>query len=688
MKSIHLITPSLLCSTSLLYAQIEESETIVTANRYEQSINDASASISLIDAARFELIRPQSLDDILKGEPGIEFSGGPRITGEQLEIRGQGGNAITVRLDGARQNFASGHAGQRFFVDPMFLRSAEVIRGAKSHLYGSGAAGVVNLSTYEPNDIIDSEKGHGSMLQTGYQGVNDELSHMGIFAFGDDRFNMLLGYTNRTSNDVKLGNDEESVGSAIDRESLLLKMNYSPSDEHEFSLGYNYYTSEDENGANPQSDTSISNALVNRDISFYQLSLGHHWQPSDNDFIDLQSTFYYNQTNQTRSYLDESGSNLERENEHILETYGLDIVNRSSYSAMGAENTLIAGLEYYHDKQRGKESLDTFFSPGGVGTSSGRPNAESDSFAIYLENTSEWDNGFSLTAGIRYDYYKSKGENNSQSESQISPHIGLRYETNSGVSFYGDFATAFTAPTLNQLYQDGSHYGVIPTGFPPATSYFEEVFVANEELKPESSQNFERGIDFEQDLAGGDFDARIAYFHQNGQDTFDTEIVGGSVNPAYFGFMGPGTLTQAFRQSVNRSETTIKGFEADINYTKDDWYGRVTYSYLDGEDDDTGENLNTITGNKIFVELGYTFQDDLTIGVNALFVGSRDSKVSDDSLKTSAYDTYGVFAQWQCTDNLNLTAGVNNLLDQSYERTNTSNTEAGRNAYLGATYTF
>lgn len=679
---------SLACSLSLLHAQTEESETIVTANRYEQKKRDISASVSVIDEERFDILRPQTLDDVLRGEPSVEFSGGPRITGQQLEIRGQGGNAITVRIDDARQNFASGHAGQRFFVDPLFLKSAEVIRGAKSHLYGSGAGGVVNLSTYNPADIIDPDNSYGGKFQTGYQGVNDEVSYSGLFALGNDTLSILLGYADRSSNDLNLGNGNESEGSAIERESVLLKLNYHPSEDHEFSLGYNYYKSEDTNGANPQSDTNVSNALVDREISFDQITLGYQWNPEDNDLIDLKSTFYYNETNQTRSYLDDSGSNLDRRNEHILETLGLDISNRSLFRAFGAENTFITGLEYYHNDQEGKESRDTFFGAGGPGTSSGRPNADSDNFAIYLENTSEWDNGLSLTTGLRYDYYQTDSLTTDQNDSQFSPHIGLRYEAAEGLSFYGDYARAFTAPTLNELYQDGSHFGIVPTSFFPAVTYFEEVFIPNDQLEAESSQNFELGIDFEREISGAVFDAKVAWFYKKGEDTFDSEIVGSQDTPGFFGFAGPGTLTQDFRQSINRNNTTIKGIEADLNYTTDYWYARLTYSYIDGEDDDTGEKLNTTPGDKIFAEIGYHIGEDITVGVNALFVGGRNNKVNDDALKTSSYNIYGIYTQWNVNEDLSVTMGMNNIFDESYERTNITNTEAGRNFHVGASYKF
>lgn len=666
----------------------ELDEVVVIADRYEQKKSETSVAVSVIDEERFELFQPQTFDDVFRFEPGVEFSGGPRVTGEQLEIRGQGGNAVTVRIDGARQNFVSGHAGQRFFVDPLFLTSAEIIRGAQSHLYGSGAAGVVNLRTYEPDDLLAAEKFFGGKIHAGYQSVNDEQAYSGLFGLGDERLSFLLGFVNRSAGDIRLGNGLDSVGSAIDRDSYMTKFQFSPDDDQELAFGYNYYESNDQNGANPQAEESTSNALVDRDITYHQFTFGYSWNPGDNDLIDLDLTTYYNQTSQVRDYLGTTGSNVDRRNEHQLETYGVDLSNRARFDAFGAENTLVSGLEVSLDEQEGSETRDTFNSDGLPGSSSGRPDAESESVAVFLENQAAFRNGTTLTAGLRYDYYGTDGRDGSQSDSQFSPHLSIRHEVVEGISVYADYAHAFTVPTLNDIYQDGSHFGVVPTSFFPAVSYFEEVFVPSEQLGAESSQNFEIGVDVDRELACGNFQAKLAGFYKKGEDTIDSEIVGGASNPLYFGFAGPGTLTQAFRQSVNRDETTILGVELDMTYKTDLWYARLAYSYIEGEDESTGEELNTIPGDKLYLEGGYTPSDNFTVGINALFVGGRDGKVNDESLQTSGYGSFGLFASWTYDDHLTLTAGVDNLFDKEYQRTNVVNTEAGRNLYVSASYSF
>lgn len=666
----------------------ELDEVLVIADRYEQKKSDTSTAVSVIDGQRFDLFQPQTFDDVFRFEPGVEFSGGPRVTGEQLEIRGQGGNAVVVRIDGARQNFVSGHAGQRFFIDPLLLTSAEIIRGAQSQLYGSGSAGVVNLRTYESDDLLAAQKLFAGKVHAGYQSVNDEQVYSGLFALGDERLSFMLGFVNRSAGDIRLGNGLDLAGSAIDRDSYMAKFHYSPSDDQDLTFSYNHYESGDQNGANPQADTSSSNALVDREIKYQQYTFGYSRDPADNDLIDLDLTTYYNRTSQIRDYQATTGSNAGRRNEHLLETYGLDFVNRARFDVFGAENTLIAGMEVVLDRQEGTESRADFFAPGFPGTSSGRPDADADSVGVFLENQAKFHTATTMTAGLRFDYYSTDGRNNSQSDSQFSPHIEIRQEVAEGVSIFADYARAFTVATLNDLYQSGSHFGVVPTSFFPSVTYLEEVFVPNDQLKSESSDNFGIGVDVDRQIGDGNLQAKLLGFYKKGEDTIDSEIVGASVTPNFFGFAGPGTLTRFFRQSVNRDETTIVGVELDVTYRTEFWYARGAYSYIEGEDDSNGNELNTIPGDKLYLEAGYMPSENLTVGMNALFVGGREGKVTDATLQTSGYGTLGLFADWAVDESVTLAAGVDNLFDREYERTNVANTEAGRNFYVSASYSF
>jgi len=242
---------------------------------------------------------------------------------------------------------------------------------------------------------------------------------------------------------------------------------------------------------------------------------------------------------------------------------------------------------------------------------------------------------------------------------------------------------------LNQLYAEGSHFGVVPTGFPPNTSYFEDNFVPNDELTAERSRDIEFGIDWSGDNDHFSWNAKLTYFDKDGEDTIDFQSsIPAVTNPFFFGFLGPGALSSTFTQAVNVDNTTIRGFEGQFDLKADRWYASTGFHVIDGENDDDGTNLNSIPGDSIFVNVGYDVLDNVSVGWNSRFVGNRKNKVSDVNSQTSGYDVHGINAHWQVNENLGLTVGVTNLFDQEYEVTNINRTEAGRNLFITGTVNF
>ena len=64
-----------------------------------------------------------------------------------------------------------------FFIDPDLIRAAEVVRGAGSALYGSGAlGGIIAFRTLEAADVVGDEGGLAIAARAGYQGVNSEAN--------------------------------------------------------------------------------------------------------------------------------------------------------------------------------------------------------------------------------------------------------------------------------------------------------------------------------------------------------------------------------------------------------------------------------------------------------------------------------------------------------------------------------
>lgn len=121
---------------------------VVTASRREQSLQDVPVSVSSVDASWLGVRNFQTIDDALRYVPGVN------LTEYQVNIRGSSGysrgagSRVLLLVDGIP--FLTGDTGElNFETIPLGqVDRIEVVKGASSALYGSGAlGGVVNVLT-------------------------------------------------------------------------------------------------------------------------------------------------------------------------------------------------------------------------------------------------------------------------------------------------------------------------------------------------------------------------------------------------------------------------------------------------------------------------------------------------------------------------------------------------------------
>ena len=148
----------LLGAHSLVHAQTRESETtlkpvVVTASGYEQLVEDAPASITVIPRAELEKKAYRDVTDALKDVPGVVLTGGGSKS--DISIRCMSSSYTLIMVDGRRQSSRatrpnSDESGiEQGWLPPVeAIERIEVIRGPMSSLYGSDAmGGVVNIIT-------------------------------------------------------------------------------------------------------------------------------------------------------------------------------------------------------------------------------------------------------------------------------------------------------------------------------------------------------------------------------------------------------------------------------------------------------------------------------------------------------------------------------------------------------------
>ena len=125
------------------------SDTVVSANRMPEQRSQTSAATTVFDRQDIERLQVRSISELLERVPGVHVvrTGG---TGSQtgLFLRGTSSAQTLVLVDGQRIAAASSGTSSLEFLSPDQIERIEVVRGARSALYGSDAiGGVVQIFT-------------------------------------------------------------------------------------------------------------------------------------------------------------------------------------------------------------------------------------------------------------------------------------------------------------------------------------------------------------------------------------------------------------------------------------------------------------------------------------------------------------------------------------------------------------
>lgn len=132
---------------------------------------------------------------------------------------------ILTRVDGATQNFEKYRYGTSLELDPDLVRTVEVLRGAATLTEGSGAVGgVVLAETLDAADLLASDRRYGARARAGYAS-NDESRRSSASVYGQplDALDLLVSGTWRDTELIELSDGRRLPDSAEQQWSSLLK---------------------------------------------------------------------------------------------------------------------------------------------------------------------------------------------------------------------------------------------------------------------------------------------------------------------------------------------------------------------------------------------------------------------------------------------------------------------------------
>ena len=666
----------------------------VTATRNPMQAFDYPGMVSVMRRSDIRMRQGSSPDDILSFVPNVEFTLGPRRTGEAPSIRGLDGADVIILFDGARQNFGSTHDG-RFFIDPSLLKSVEVLRGPASSLYGSGATGgVIEFRTVNAADLLERGQDAGATVSAGYQDVSSES--WGTFtAYGraGHGLDVIGSVTKRDSGAITLGDSSELADADDDIVAALAKAGTAIADNQRLEASFLRFANTATEPNNGQGEGGrLAPGLVEKAIRSDTFRVAYEYSDALDTLLDLDVVAYFTDMQADELRLDDEGLGPRGELlKRDVGTIGFRLDNRSRLDISDdIAATLTYGAEYYRDSQDGS---------AGSGERDGVPDADAAFLGSFLqaEVLLSEPSGFVpghvlVVSGLRYDEYEtSRRGARSNEDSEVSSRLGVSWVPERWLMGFANYGDDFRAPTINEIYLSGTHFRIpLEDGLSLANR-----FVENPDLRPQRTRTVEigGGLTFDDIFEQGDSGRiKASYFRIAGEDFIDIFLE----QPPVFG--PDGLLPECRRPgacdgrtvSRNVSEAELDGWEIEGVYENDRLRLTLGFSSIDGRDETTGEHLGVLTPDQLTADLAVKLPEIDSVAGWRMLVADRFDKVNDEDEERSGYAAHDVYFSWQPSatslQGVRIELGVDNLFDKAYSRVFTGAFEPGRNLKASASY--
>lgn len=636
----------------------------IDVNALRQSADgETGREIVTLDEARIRSQQAQSVAELIRYEPNVVVSGGPRPGLQSISIRGLGEDKVLQVVDGVRQDFNSGHRPS-YFLDPLLLKRLEVVKGPVSSVWGSGAlGGVVSQQTIAAEDVLQAGANFGGFTAHSHNSNNRERTHTLALGARTDRSDWLLAGSLRQGDDPRLGNGQRLENAARDDQTLLLKGRLQVDEAQSVGLNLRQARVDGRVPSNGAVPPGTSNFLINRAQHTGTVALDYHLDPAS-DWVNTRVTLSRNQV-----AMDESRVSDGRFDQTDAVTHGLVVTNESRLG----QSRWLYGLDGYRERFQAQRSGSNRPQP---------PDAVSLVAGAFVQADLPLHEDWQLTVGTRYDRFDSEARNlpdsGKQRDDQLSPAIGLHWQATPWLGLALRHDRAFRAPTAEERFSSGAHFCLGPIGC--------NRFVPNPDLRPEKAANTELQARLQwADVLAADTVQVSANLFQNRVRDFIEQVVTPPSNTTPFPGPpnDPGTTT-----FVNVDQARLRGFEVTGHYARDHFQARLAYGQVRGEEERTGRALANVPADKLTLDLSRQWGQQLTTGVRVIRASSQDN--TPDGSRFDGYVTGDIYASWQplSVPALTLSVTVNNVSDRFYRQAFAQLDEPGREIIAALRYAF
>jgi len=607
----------------------ELDEVVITDSKFQIKRENSGKVITKITHKELQNLQGKTISEIINTTTGIEINGAKSSASQNLNyyIRGGRNRQVLVLIDGVALTDPSQIANDYDLrlINPDQIESIEILKGASSTLYGSGAAtAVINIKLKEAS----KEKVSANFRST----------------FG----------TNKSQNDEGLSiNDFKN---SISVNGTLNKFDYLASFGNQFTDGLSVIS----NGTEKDAYNAINGNLklgfkASKKLKISTYTSFDKFKADYDDSFSMTDADNLSETNQYRlgissEYTFEKGSlvfngaynNIERDikssfpTKFKAESIIADLFNRYNFND---KFYTVVGINAQQNK------MESFTIPFGGTNLEQSINPDNASFSIvdpYINGVYVSDFGLNINAGTRLNNHSEYGSH-------------LVYSMNPSYSKDFDFgylkglvsySTAYITPSLYQLFE--------PT-------------YGNGELEPEENTTLEVGAEIGISDKGN---FSLVYFNRNEKNFIDFVDLGGFV----------------FLYNNVNEEFTASGVEFSGNYKFSKTVkisANATYTKVDKDLDlripelKINARFDYQVFNNTFMSFSYQFNDNRKDSV------FNSSTFMNEEITLKSYSLLDFYVSQNILEGkMKLFASVTNILNEDYQELYGFSTK-GRNFYLG-----
>ncbi|MEG3129392.1 TonB-dependent siderophore receptor [Pantoea cypripedii] len=681
-----------------------ENTLVVTAR--EQTLQAPGVSVIDSEAIKKHPIQ-RDVAEIIRTMPGVNLTGnstsGQRGNNRQIDIRGMGPENTLILVDGmpvsSRNSVRYGWRGERDtrgdsnWVPPEMIDRIEVIRGPAAALYGNGAmGGVVNIITKPA-----SKEWHGS-FNTYYnvpehksEGATRRYDGSLSGALTDNLTMRIYGNWSKTqadAQDINSGHEAERTGKyagmvPAGREGVInkninsvLRWEFMPMQALELNAGFsrqgNLYAGDTQN---TNSSTLVKENYGKETNIIYRQTLSLKYTGAWDNGVTTSNYIQFEKTRNTRLNEGLSGGleGLFSTTDEGFSTINLNDTNLHSEVNIPFDwwisQTVTFGAEMNHQTMKDPTSntVTTSSSVDGASSTGRSQYSSADIYGVYTEDNMDLTDSTRLTPGLRLNYQSITGSN-------VSPSLNLSQELGDDFTLKMGIARAWKAPNL---YQTNPNYLLYSSGNGCYASSVSCYLQGNKDLKAETSVNKEIGIEYHHD----EVQAGLTWYRND----YHNKIEAGNT-AAYFN----GTSDVYKWQNVPKA--VVQGLEGTLNFPVSaslTMKNNFTYN-IENKNKTTGDYLSIIPKYTINSTLDWQATSDLALQGTMTWYGRQkpqkynaqgEATSGSEKWQVSPYAVFGMSAVYSINKDIDVTAGIDNLLDKRHFRAGNALTSGANGTY-------